>query len=186
MADFLPFSTEPRKAPKLDDPGKYWTAMLLPFLQEISPFFLKWKMNFLSHRFLGARVDRFLEVRLVASWDGSYGMATGSGFCSSTGQDQTGTPAINQVPRCWLQRCLTCFFFDPCKILTKCFLFGFNGWFNHYIYIYSWLILFLFESSGNQTSFCGVLLSVHVKKARSGVASFLKTGLVTKWLWGKG
>ena len=42
-----------------------------------------------------------------------------------------------------------------------------------------WFIFSLFESSGNQTSFCGVLLSVHVKKARSGVASFLKTGLVT-------
>ena len=118
--------------------------MLLPFLQEISPFFLKWKMNFLSHRFLGARVDRFLEVRLVASWDGSYGMATGSGFCSSTRQDQTGTPAINQVPRCWLQRCLTYFLrtLQKWSNLTKCFLFGFNAWFNHLLicFLVVWII----------------------------------------------
>ena len=173
MADFLPFSTEPCKAPKLDDPGKYWTAMLLPFLQEISPFFLKWKMNFLSHRFLGARVDRFLEVRLVASWDGSYGMTTGSGFCSSTGQDQTGTPAINQVPRCWLQRCLTCFFFDPCKNLTKCFLFGFNGWFNHYIYIY------MLAPPPHEPTF---LCCLHCKRLES-FRDFAWFGFLMVWMW---
>ena len=101
-------------------------------------------MNFLSHRFLGARVDRFLEVRLVASWDGSYGMATGSGFGSSTGQDQTGKPAINQVPRCWLQRCLTYFLrtLQKWSNLTKCFLFGFNAWFNHLLiyFLVVWII----------------------------------------------
>ena len=77
------------------------------------------------------------------------------------------TPAYYALLGASLHRFLTCFTPILAKIIQfdKVVVFVLDG-------------SFIFLLSGNQTLFCGVLLSVHVKKARSGVPSVPKNGLV--------